>query len=301
MQKDNQTIIVYLVYGHEKVFRQAAFSILSLYNQVDKRLDDLQIVVYTDNEDLLRKYVDGFCVVIERLSTELLATWKGESNFNHRTKICMLKDCLSKYNSKTLYLDTDTVFLQSPFNIVGEISRETIVMHKNEFDLYEAGGYEDINWLLMRRLLKNNSFDLNGSTFQIDFSVRMWNSGVIGISPENCYLLENALSLCDQFYKKEKVFLAEQFAFSYIFQINRRLIESDDCIFHYWSQKGLFDQHLEVFFKTNGQYSLAVRRGKVQEFMNSWSTLKPIDPPRLITAMKRIKSGMKYMIFGRLY
>jgi hypothetical protein len=131
-------------------------------------------------------------------------------------------------------------------------------MNSDDYDLLSADElYENADWLLIKRAIKNYSYKIENKQIKIPLTTRMWNAGVIGLSWGDNKLLEQINDLSDQIYGNKKVFTAEQFSFSYFLQNKTELISSGDIIFHYWRYFGAYKwrqkytYHLAKFFKSH--------------------------------------------------
>ncbi|CAN5441687.1 hypothetical protein BH20BAC1_BH20BAC1_22640 [soil metagenome] len=274
-------ILLYHAYGLRYLYNQVSFSLLTLYYHLNGKFDGIRIIVYTDRPKIFDKYKTQFPLETELLTQEILLNFKGEMEFVHRVKICILKDCFEKYKSDILYLDSDTYFTSSPLALLNEIRPGTSVMNSNDYDLEHAGElFENQDWLMIRRAIRDFEYTINGEIKKISLSTRMWNAGVIGLSIDDSYLLNNVLNLADQIYRNKKVFTAEQFSFSYFLQHHTQMIDSGDTIFHYWRYWGSFKwrqtytYHLRKFFKNYIHYSVAGQSKKAYELTLRHDTLK---------------------------
>jgi hypothetical protein len=72
----------------------------------------------------------------------------------------------------------------------------------------------------------------------------MWNSGAIGLHPNQFHLLDTMLAFIDAVSPHYKKQLVEQYAVSYYLQKNARLHQCDDCLFHYWAQKAEYEKEI---------------------------------------------------------
>lgn len=124
-------------------------------------------------------------------------------------------------------------------------------MNYDGYNFIEAGESEEASWLLMRKILKEKVFELEGASFRIPLTARMWNAGIIGVDYSHLSWFDRIVSLSDQIYAHAPVFTAEQFAFSYIFQTNFFMSSTEDIIVHYWPRhlKKLYNYHFKKFFK----------------------------------------------------
>lgn len=234
---DNKIIskksIVYLVYGAPDVFYQVIFSILTLSYYIRPDSQEIEIVVYTNNEEILQKYLHGVPIRIELLSNETIRAYKGNDNFNHRIKILVIEHCISKYGTDIFYVDGDTFFLKDPRPLLNQVSENTSIMHMPEYDMQSTKSENQFK-LNLRRTLEDPVL-IDGKQIIIPLTTIMWNAGVIGMSYKNGHLLNKVLSVTDQLYRSRPVHTAEQFAFSYILQNNTKLISAEEYIKHYWN------------------------------------------------------------------
>lgn len=258
MKQASECILLYQAFGNRNVFNQVLFSLLTLHFHVKEKTKDLPIVIYTDNPNFFSKYKSEFNLKIEILNAQKLEAFKGKQRFIHRVKVCVIKDCFEKYKSNILYLDSDTYFTESLIPLFDKISKTTSIMNSNDYNLIEADDlYENDDWLLIRKAIRNFDYNIENENVRIPLSTRMWNAGVIGISYDNRHLLDGILCLTDQIFQNKPVFTAEQFAFSYYLQNNTDLISSGNIIFHYWRNfygsywKNNYDYYFNEFFNNN--------------------------------------------------
>ncbi|ALI99754.1 hypothetical protein [Rufibacter tibetensis] len=270
MNKKDNIVILFLAYGASNLYYQVVFCILTMFYHLNGKFNNIEIVIYTDKLKVFRKFLKGIPVSIELLSKEDIKEYKGPMNFVHRVKTCVLQDCFIKYKKDIFYMDGDTFFWKNPIPLFARISKEVSIMNTNEFDLNEGGGFEDINWVTLRRVLKENQFSLKGKNFKIPLTARMWNAGVTGISYDNAHLVEDVLNLTDQIFSKSSLFSAEQFSLSYILQQETQLTTSEDYVEHYWPNNGKrkWDFAFHSFFKENGNAPIDVLAKKAFELTN---------------------------------
>jgi len=253
---DLNKIILYQAYGLSYIYNQVLFSILTLYHHLQGDLKGIKVLIYTDRPEIFQKYNKDIPVSTELLTKDLLAKYKGDMDFVHRVKICIIQDCFTKYKSDVLYLDSDTYFTKSPHQLLNKITTGTSIMNSDDYDLLSADDlYENKDWLLIRRAIRGYNYSIENKSVKIPLTTRMWIAGVIGLSFQNAKLLELILDLCDQIYANKKVFTAEQFAFSYYLQNRSQLLTSEDIIFHYWKYfkpfnwREIYMHHFKIFFK----------------------------------------------------
>lgn len=272
MTRNKETVLLYHAYGNIALHQQVMFSILTLHHFIVGNYDNLTVVVYTDEPNLYQQFQTKIPISFELLTPEILSTFKGPNQFVHRVKICIIKDCFDKYKKNILYLDSDTYFTESPFSLFNNIDTNKSIMNSNDYDLNNADElYENLDWLLIRRAIRDYEYTIDGNIIKIPLTTRMWNAGVIGLSFENRGILEKVLDLTDQIYKNKKVFTAEQFAFSYYLQNHTNMMTSGNVIFHYWPNfigkywKSMYNYHFRHFFEDYKNLSLTEKAIKAVE------------------------------------
>lgn len=300
MYSSKQKTIIYLMYGHRRFKLQALFSILTLYYYIQMKLDQYQILIYTDNDKTLKKYLGNIPITIEHLSPEKIEDYKGKMKYKHRIKICVIKDALQKYKNDILFLDTDTFFLKNPLPLINKISEEVSIMNEPEYDMQDRK-FESCDMLTLRRSLED-PVTLNGKTFIIPFSTIQWNSGLVGISYKNLHLLEDIVSINDQLYTNRPVFFVEQFAIGYILQTRTNLICSEDYIKHYWraAEKDIMNYHLKRFFWKNKKKQIKELAKEAFELAQQHKALKLPEPTLLDKILLRIKLIFIVAVKGRI-
>lgn len=239
--------IIYQVHGNIDYYNEALYSILSYYkfniNSENK------IVIYTDNEPFLKKYLPNDVIYIN-INDEKIKKWRGEIDFVHRVKIKIIQDFTSKYKGNFLYLDTDTCFTSNINGIFDSIENDILFFDKYECDLFKSKSK------VIKRIAaffkKNKLQKLNSKLISIDLSkpFYLWNAGVIGFNSKYITLLKDVEVLTDLLYPKLKSHITEQFSFCYYFQTVKRPQVTDDKIHHYWDFKE-FRPILKEFFDYN--------------------------------------------------
>lgn len=294
--KNANTAIVYLAYGLSSTKYQVIISIFTLYHHIRATNNDILFVIYTDSErEILDKYLVGLPVKLEILSKEQVKSFRGEHDYVFRLKPSVIRDYFLKYKRNILYMDTDTFFLRNPTKMINSISMGQTIMNAEEYDLIDGGDVETLHWFNLRQGLKQHKYVINGDVTSIPLTTMMWNAGVIGISYEDSPLVNVVINLIDQMYSKCKVFNVEQFATSYILQMNTHLRSSEDYIDHYWfkSVKNSFNQRIPKFLEENinksGQelYDLAFNFAK---------EVRTISTPYRESTMARINARIRAIV-----
>ena len=167
------------------------------------------------------------------------------------------------------------------------------MMHKDEYNMIDAGDVENDTWLRLRKVLRNHHFQVNGKPFTVPFSTRMWNAGLIGISHQHVPLVDDTIQLIDELYSKDELLLMEQFSFSYMLQNNLEIIAAEEYVEHYWYNKSLMDHHLNLFFKQNENDSIPVVAQKAFELTQR---IHKLDPPKEKPISDKIVDRLKLVV-----
>lgn len=299
---DKKAIILYQAYGAGYSYHQAIFSILTLYHQLQGNFGEVTVVVYTDKPGLFEKYAAAMPLYTELLTPNTLREFRGEQDFVHRAKICVIRNCFQKYQKDILYLDGDTYFTQSPGSLLQKISQGVSIMNENNYDLLSAGDFEEVNWLLIRKVIRDYQYSIEGQMVQIPLTTRMWNAGVIGMNYRYAPFIEQVLALSDQIYANYPVFTAEQFAFSYVLQNNTPLEPSGDVIFHYWPRhlKKLYNYHFRKFFRQHQQKPVKEQAQEAYQLTLRHHSLKFPEKTLLDRVLHRLRLIAQVTTKGRI-
>ncbi len=307
----NKTAIVYIAYGPDHLHKQVILSILTLYYFLNKKgeFEKINLIVYTDNKEIFEKYLNEINIKYEILTSQKIKEYINNMGYIHRVKICVIKDCFQKYKSNILYVDGDTYFLKSPFELINKISDDISIFHVKEFELIEQSRYTEgkaINFgyfpeIFLNSVITKNNTSLKVKEIKIDKNTEMWNSGVIGISISNLSLLDKVLQINDQISKKTSYFLAEQFAFSYIFFKKTTLIPADQFIYHYWlaQLKEVYNFYIDKFLEENNGLTINSKAEKAVELtkhQNELSLSKKTKKEEFIRKLQKIRKLNKTKI-----
>ena len=306
--KQKETVILYHAYGAETLHQQVLFSILTLHYHIKAVYESIQIIIYTDKPNAFKELMPSIPISIELITNDLINEYKGINNFVHRVKIKIIQDCMEKYKKNIFYLDSDTYFTECPRNLLNKIDITTSIMNSNDYDLNNADDlYENEDWLMIRRAIRDFEYKISGTSLKIQLSTRMWNAGVIGLSYENRDLLNDVLDLTDQIYYNRKVFTAEQFAFSYFLQNRTNLISSENVIFHYWPNfvgkywKRLYSYHFKKFFRKHRSTSIGQKATLAFELTTNHQLLTKSSSESFFSRMlNRIRMAFKILKTGKI-
>jgi hypothetical protein len=229
--------IVMQCYGHESIFHECAYALLSLSKWYRKaKLPVAEICIYTDKPEWFNTF-KGCTLPLQfrQIDMALIKQWKGAIDFVHRVKIEVLKDFIQNKEGNILYLDTDIVFTQPIDKLLGGIAEGKLYMHVMEGKVHETGNV--ILKKLSAFLKQHPSVQVNNKTIAIDPDVTMWNAGVLGFKTQYGYLLDDILAFTDTVFTQFPKHIVEQFAFSLFFQRTAAIHTATPYILHYWNLK----------------------------------------------------------------
>jgi hypothetical protein len=231
--------LLYLIYGNQDIYRhEAKFSILTALAQL-KQGESLCIRVMTDRP---QDYA-GWPVDTIPLSDETMAQWQGENGYHHRRKACAIAHGL-KLADKTLFVDTDTLFLDSPHRVFEFIKPGCHVMDRFEYDwsyVCERADYVKLGRCLQRYgISSTNSF-------------KLYNSGLCGVTNSDTPLLDESIRLIDEWTQDSfDIHTIEQIALSFAMR-DRPVREAKKFIYHYFADKRFFHSMQNHFFGRHGE------------------------------------------------
>lgn len=194
--------------------------------------------MFSDNKDFFHQIFEDKIKIIP-LTAEMIQKWRGEIDFVHRVKIEVLIDFFKRFEGHCFYIDSDTIFLDSPAEIIKGIENHELYMHINEGMIKSK-----INPIFkkMYKFLKAHT--------DVPLDSQMWNAGMIGIHNDDKDLLYKILNLTDEWYIIFPKHVIEQFAVSYILQSQKPIKATDHIIHHFWDFKE-FRNHIDYFFDSN--------------------------------------------------
>jgi hypothetical protein len=233
--------IVVQAYGRKDIIDQSIFSVLTVlrWNSSD------EVWIYTDQVQRLTSFFKSTPrVVIVAMTPEKIKAWRGEIDFVHRVKLEVLKQASQNLNEPLLYLDGDTIFLQSPDSLRSRMGPGHHLMHLEESRLDQA---RDPLTKKMAKFCRKNVFPLRGGVLQVPSTTSMWNAGVIGLHPQHFDLLDQMIEFTDVAYARYQKHVIEQLAVSYFLQSTGKVSPSDDVIHHYWQTKEVWQQKIDSF------------------------------------------------------
>ncbi|WP_026462942.1 hypothetical protein [Adhaeribacter aquaticus] len=282
MQKEinNKTIVMYQAFKIPEAFNQVVFSILTLLYHLEGDFSKIHPVIYTDNVSKLEKYFPSNLVTIIQVQPQTLVEFAGPHKYFHRIRHFLIQDCFKQFKSNILYVDGDTFFLKSPESLVLQISENTSIMHTCEFTLEEGGDFEGVNWLKIRKLVRENTFKISNKELKIPYSTVMWNAGVLGIDYKNRDSISDTINLIDAFLRVSNIFNIEQLAIGYNLQQITEIKPAEDFIFHYWPEdlKIAYNHLIKDFLEKNELLNLTQLAARAFEVSQIKAELPRIQP-----------------------
>ncbi len=225
--------LVFLCYGHDRVFHECAWALLSLsrlYSPAE--LANTEIWIYTDKPGWFRDFKDcPLPLHYREVNMALIKQWRGSIDFVHRVKIEILKDLTATRNGNVVYVDTDVVFTHRIDKMLTDINAGKLYMH-----ILESIVSQERNPVLKKlsNHLKKENKQLGGKPIR---EMAMWNAGVLGFNTRHKALLHEVLAFTDEEHAKFSKHIIEQFAFSVYFQREGEIKAAAPYIFHYWNMK----------------------------------------------------------------
>jgi hypothetical protein len=221
--------LIYQAYGSLAILDEALFSILSYLRQPAAAT----VLIYTDNAAYFQRILrDVPAVVYVPIEAAQWQAWRGEIDFVHRVKIEVLRHAAAYYSGQLLYVDTDTIFLQSPAAIFEALAQGEHFMHLAEGRLSDGNA---LNRKLNRALRPLASQLLPGVV--IGPATRMYNAGVLGLRSTDAALLDEVLALTERLYRHYPKHVMEQLAFSIVLARQGTVREATPWVYHYWNLK----------------------------------------------------------------
>jgi len=221
--------LIYQAYGSPDILNEALFSILSYLRQPA----GATVLVYTDNAAHFRAVLGELAgVVYVPIEPAQWRAWRGDIDFVHRVKIMVLQHAAAHYAGNLLYVDTDTLFTQSPAEIFEALSQGQRFTHVSEGRLNDGNA---LNRKINRVLQTHDMPALVGGP--IAPTTQMYNAGVLGLRSTDALLLAEVLALTEQLYRHYPKHVMEQLAFSVVWARSGPVQEAAPWVYHYWNLK----------------------------------------------------------------
>jgi hypothetical protein len=226
---------LYLDYGgHAKYRRELKYSLISLQAELGRAQADIQtgvqadarIAVYTDAPPTYDRWPVTAVGIADRIKP-----WSGNGLYHHRIKPEVVRDALTRFAGPVCLLDCDSI-VRPGFH--AEVTAKLAPTAKGSCGV------------VMNVFEKRNPFPpLSGfrcrlphlGDYRYDAAASlMYNSGLIGMRPEQGRVLDDALAMIDALIGRAKKFpTIEQFALSEVLRLNGIAIaEVNQSFLHYW-------------------------------------------------------------------
>lgn len=309
--------VLYLAYGLERIFKETIVSIESLYRIDEHFMDkDMFVLVYTDRIDLFKDIQNKHKnIYIEYLSEQRVKDWLNGQDNLFNLKISVLEDSLKRFGALTLFIDADTVFMESPeklFEIL--LNPENLILHycensfgskekfmsENSGPSYQPGLRE---YAFLKNSLAAQKVVAGKKEIPISSDTKLWNSGVIGIQPEKISLLNDVKEICSSIYSSYDIGIAEQYAFNLVFGTTGEIHSAESVVLHYWFLKELRLMYEAALF---GNYSIENQDNYKQSIVESIRVISNQDPVEFSDVIRYIpglvhlrwKKAIKYVEFN---
>ncbi|MDB5261001.1 MAG: hypothetical protein JWQ14_282 [Adhaeribacter sp.] len=298
----NMTVVMYQAFKIPEAFNQVIFSVLTLFHELKGDFTQIHPVIYTDDAARLSKYFPAGLVSLIEVKPEALVDYAGPLNYFHRIRHFLIRDCFAQFKTNLLYVDGDTFFLQSPKALVRQINDKTSIMHTREFSLAEGGDFEGINWLKIRKLVRDNVFRIKGQDVKIPYSTTMWNAGVLGIDYRNRDSIDDTIELMDQSLPVASIFNIEQLAIGFNLQRHTEIKPAEDYIYHYWPAdlKKAYNRFINSFLVQNGHLGLPELAALAYEASRQKDKLPRVKPTFLDKVKLRLSLIKQVAMKGSL-
>lgn len=184
----------------------------------------------------------GEQVDVQTLSPHQIKEWMGLSSFSLRVKPCLLIEAARSCPGAMIFLDSDMVIMKSLDGMEAAIQEGSSFLQCKEYLVSSRTTKERREFMCCLK-----GIDL-GRGVALNEDSWMWNSGVIGLCPQDFQYLDSVLSAIDQMTGmglSPRTRLKEQLAFSLYFSATERLKGLDDEVLHYWGNKPEWDGFLD--------------------------------------------------------
>jgi hypothetical protein len=244
------TNLVIQSFGRESELKRAILTILSFYAYTSQPVSQTQVMVFTDNPDYFKAYLEGLPVHYVLLTPEKVKQMRGKIDFLHRMKIALIEEAFNTMDGELLYTDSDTFFIADPTPLMQQLSPTKSFMHVWEY------AFENIKDMPLPAgetfhayLKKISSGPLklaDGSEINVTPDLSSWNAGVMLLHRSHAAWLPDVYALTEQTYPETKNHASEQYAFSILLQTRTDLEPCDDVVYHYWYRikKQIIDEFL---------------------------------------------------------
>jgi len=220
---------LYLDYGGLPQYRrELKYSLISLRQELEQA-GDARIAVYTDAPTVYERWP----VEVVDIAGQVQA-WSGGGLYHHRIKPAVVLDALNRFSAPVCFVDSDSIISKGfHAEVTGKmapqeawsVTKAAVVM--NHFELRNP--FPPLKGFRTRLPhLGSYRYDVENSW--------MFNSGLIGVSPEHVPVMEDTLALIDALIGRARKFpTIEQLGLSEVARLNQiPIAEVSDTFLHYW-------------------------------------------------------------------
>lgn len=225
-------------FGGKNEYFRAVLSLWSYYAVAKPPNASLRSLLFTDDPSFFKDWLKGLPVVYVTLTPRRIKEMRGDIDFLHRIKICIIEEAFEMTDGHLLYVDSDTFFTNDPADILAALDHTTAFMHTREYAFKELRSLPLPSGAIFHGVLKfieHNVVTLaDASVKKISPSLFSWNAGVIGLHKSHIALLPDVHATTTQLYRSTDCHASEQYAFSVVLQENCDVNACDDVVYHYW-------------------------------------------------------------------
>ena len=267
---------LFLAYGSSRsIHKQTIASICSL-RSIGHSDVPYQVVLYTDHPD----YYAWLAIdEIRQVGVEQLNAWMGPSRFGFRIKPCMMAEVAQTCGGPLVYVDGDTLFMQSLRAAEERLLAGESAMHLREYQVSDRQTKE------RRELMATLTGKDLGQGVMLTEDSWMWNAGLIGLPTSMLGAAEDVIKVIDRMIQQglsSRTRLKEQLAFSLYLDRHSNLFSMGDEVLHYWGNKPGWEGFLD-------RWLLSVV-GQKLDMVEAGRLLLSIQPFPAAVAPKRSKS-----------
>jgi hypothetical protein len=271
---------VYQAYGPWHFAKQAVLAVLSLLRH-GVPTDD--VIVFTDVPEAFA----DLKVHILQATAATIKAWQRPYCHPHRLKIELIRHIFGSVRTPLVYLDSDTVWLNSPARVVQLLNDGASVMHDWEGS---PTWLSDIHAVMQNEDLIKKAGLLFGPTA----GAAMYNAGVLGLSRQlDPAVLDHGCRMCDflSMHAPRQMTWAEQMTFSYLLQSAGRVETCKQDVLHYWRESFDFARQIQDF--SRGQlFDLCQNQEQLDHLLAASRTVNGTFGNQILKCTKRFQRSL---------
>lgn len=217
--------LAYLAYGASPNHQlELTYSVLSVLRFLQQDPPDIRILLICDEANR-RPDLPVDELIIPDLQ---LREWQMDGQYAHAAKPNALAHVLRRFGLPTVLIDTDTILNHHPDQLFARLAPSKALLHTCEGPL-SALTAQAAAW---KQLIEGSGGRI--ADYPVSWSTKMYNSGVIGLCPQDVAVLEDSLRLIEAIRAEVEVFTAEQLAVSIASSSRLEIATCEDLVTHYW-------------------------------------------------------------------